>query len=92
MVGRFALFAAVTAMGCVAVPAQSLTGAGSTFAAPLYQAWASQEGKLHPGLQVNYQSIGSGGGIQQLSNGMVDFGGTDVPMTDSQMNQCECEA
>ena len=59
----------------------SLTGAGSTFAYPLYSTWASQYNKLHPNVQINYQSIGSGGGIRQLIAGTVDFGATDGPMT-----------
>jgi phosphate transport system substrate-binding protein len=62
-----------------------LTGAGSTFAYPLYSTWGSQYAKLHPGIEVNYQSIGSGGGIRQVSSGTVDFGGTDGPMTDVQL-------
>ena len=63
----------------------SLTGAGSSFAYPLYSQWGNQYGKLHPGTQINYQSIGSGGGIRQVSAGTVDFGGTDGPMTDAQL-------
>ena len=62
-----------------------LVGAGSTFAYPLYSNWAYQYNKLHPGVQINYQSIGSGGGIRQLSGGTVDFGATDGPMTDKQL-------
>jgi len=87
MIRRLLLLAAFA--GSVSVPAFSqqvnLTGAGSTFANPLYTAWASEYAKLHPGTQINYQSIGSGGGISQLSNGIVDFGGTDAPMTDAQL-------
>lgn len=63
----------------------TLTGAGSTFAYPLYSAWSSEFHKLHPNVQVNYQSIGSGGGIRQVTAGTVDFGGTDGPMTDEQL-------
>jgi phosphate transport system substrate-binding protein len=88
MIRRLLLLAALA--GSVTVPAFSqqlnLTGAGSTFANPLYTAWASEYAKLHPGMQINYQSIGSGGGISQLSNGIVDFGGTDAPMTDAQLS------
>ena len=62
----------------------SLTGAGSTFAAPLYSRWAvDYQSKVASGVQVNYQSIGSGGGIKALQDGTVDFGGTDAPMTDA---------
>jgi phosphate transport system substrate-binding protein len=63
----------------------TLTGAGSTFAYPLYSSWASQYNKIHPNVQVNYQSIGSGGGIRQVISGTVDFGGTDGPMNDQQL-------
>jgi phosphate transport system substrate-binding protein len=65
--------------------AQRLTGAGSTFAYPLYSSWAGNFQKSHPNVEINYQSIGSGGGIRQLSAGTVDFGGTDGPMTDTQL-------
>ena len=63
----------------------TVTGAGSTFAYPLYSRWASVYLQSHPGIQVNYQSIGSGGGIRQVSIGTVEFGGTDGPMTDAQL-------
>lgn len=63
----------------------TLTGAGSTFAYPLYSKWANVYLQTHPHIQVNYQSIGSGGGIRQVSIGTVDFGGTDGPMTDAQL-------
>jgi phosphate transport system substrate-binding protein len=58
----------------------SLTGAGATFPAPVYSKWFSDYGREH-GVQVNYQSIGSGGGIQQVTAGTVDFGASDAPMT-----------
>lgn len=67
----------------------SLTGAGSTFAYPLYSTWASQYHKLHPNVEVNYQSIGSGGGIRQLIAGTVDFGATDGPMTDKELAEAQ---
>lgn len=62
----------------------SLTGAGATFPAPLYQFWASEYQKKS-GLQVNYQSIGSGGGIQQITARTVDFGASDAPMKDEEL-------
>jgi len=62
-----------------------IVGAGSTFAFPLYSNWAYRYNQLHPAVQINYQSIGSGGGIRQLSGGTVDFGATDGPMTDKQL-------
>jgi phosphate transport system substrate-binding protein len=58
----------------------TLTGAGATFPAPIYGKWFSDYGQAHP-VQVNYQSIGSGGGIQQVTAGTVDFGASDAPMT-----------
>lgn len=62
----------------------ALTGAGSTFDFPLFSAMFSQYHTLVPGVTVNYQSIGSGGGIQQLTQRTVDFGASDAPLTDSQ--------
>lgn len=83
---KFRLAFALAFSGCfLAASAQNLTGAGSTFAYPLYSSWASNFQKSHPNVHINYQSIGSGGGIRQLSAGIVDFGGTDGPMTDAQL-------
>lgn len=64
-----------------AVQAQEITGAGATFPAPLYAKWASEYNKL-TGVKVNYQSIGSGGGIKQIDSKTVDFGASDMPLTD----------
>src|ERR1043165_773124 len=61
-----------------------LTGAGATFPQPIYTRWIS-EVQAKTGLKVNYQAIGSGGGIKQLQEQTVDFGATDVPMSDSDM-------
>ena len=63
----------------------TLTGSGSTFAAPLYTKWASDFKSVNGGVQINYQGIGSGGGINQISSGLTDFGGTDTPMNDAQL-------
>lgn len=63
------------------VQAQEITGAGATFPAPLYAKWASDYNK-QTGVKVNYQSIGSGGGIKQIDSKTVDFGATDMPLTD----------
>jgi phosphate transport system substrate-binding protein len=69
--------------GLAAATAQTqLTGAGSTFINPVMTKWASEYHKIDPGVQINYQSIGSGAGIKQISEGTVDFGATDGPMTD----------
>ena len=62
--------------------AQKITGAGATFPYPIYSKWFSEYSAAHSGVQINYQSIGSGGGIQQVTNGIVDFGASDMPMTD----------
>jgi phosphate transport system substrate-binding protein len=69
-----------------AVPAAAqvqLNGAGATFPNIIYQNWMLAYNQTHPDVKLNYQSIGSGGGIRQFSDGTVDFGGTDAPMTDS---------
>jgi phosphate transport system substrate-binding protein len=73
--------------GTVAAPlaAQSLTGAGATFPNPIYSKWFDAYNKK-TGVQINYQSIGSGGGIKQFTEGTVDFGATDGPMSADQMN------
>jgi phosphate transport system substrate-binding protein len=63
---------------------QSLTGAGATFPNPIYTKWFDAYGK-QTGVRINYQSIGSGGGIRQFTEGTVDFGATDGPMNDSQI-------
>jgi phosphate transport system substrate-binding protein len=62
-----------------------INGAGATFPYPIYSKWFSEYNKLHPDIAINYQSIGSGGGIRQLSNETVFFGASDGPMTDEQL-------
>jgi phosphate transport system substrate-binding protein len=62
-----------------------INGAGATFPYPIYSKWFSEYNKLHPNVQINYQSIGSGGGIQQITKQTVFFGATDGPMTDEQL-------
>jgi phosphate transport system substrate-binding protein len=62
--------------------AQKLTGAGASFPYPIYSKWFSEYSAAHPGVEINYQSIGSGGGISQVTKGLVDFGASDMPMTD----------
>src|SRR5258705_13888464 len=61
-----------------------LTGAGATFPYPIYSKWFSDYATL-TGVKINYQSIGSGGGIRQLSEGTVDFGASDSPMSDQEL-------
>jgi phosphate transport system substrate-binding protein len=68
-----------------AVGPVSLTGAGATFPFPMYSKWFAEYNRLHPSIQINYQSIGSGGGIRQVSDGVVDFGATDGPMTEQHL-------
>jgi phosphate transport system substrate-binding protein len=67
----------------------TLNGAGATFPNPIYQKWFSEYNKLHHDVQINYQSIGSGGGIRQVLNGTVDFGASDGPMTEEQLKQAK---
>ena len=66
-----------------------LNGAGATFPYPMYSKWFNEYNKLHPDVQINYQSIGSGGGIRQVLNGTVDFGASDGPMTDEQLKEAK---
>jgi phosphate transport system substrate-binding protein len=70
--------------GPAAAPGQ-INGAGATFPYPIYSKWFAEYNKLHPDVRINYQSIGSGGGIRQLTNQTVFFGATDGPMTDEQL-------
>lgn len=65
----------------------SLTGAGATFPYPIYSKWFDEYRKVKPNIQINYQSIGSGGGIRQITSGTVDFGASDGPMSDEQLAQ-----
>lgn len=65
---------------------ETLTGAGATFPAPIYQAWAYDYNKT-TGIKLNYQSIGSGGGIRQISNKVVDFGASDAPLSPEELNK-----
>ncbi len=84
---RLAIVLAIAGVASLttAAGAQQLTGAGATFPYPVYSKWFDEYRKLHPAVQVNYQSIGSGGGIRQVTEGTVDFGASDGPMTDDQL-------
>jgi phosphate transport system substrate-binding protein len=66
-----------------------LNGAGATFPNPIYSKWFSEYHKVHPDVEINYQSIGSGGGIRQVTAGTVDFGASDMPMTDKQLEEAK---
>ena len=79
------LFVALLVLTMSAAQAQNLTGAGATFPYPIYSKWFSEYAAAHPGVAINYQSIGSGGGIRQVTAGVVDFGASDGPMTDQQL-------
>src|SRR5690242_7947243 len=60
----------------------TLNGAGATFPYPIYSRWFSEYNRAHPDIRINYQSIGSGGGIEQVKNRTVDFGASDAPLSD----------
>jgi phosphate transport system substrate-binding protein len=75
----------VSLVSVVPVRAQNINAAGATFPYPIYSKWFDEYHKLHPTVQINYQSIGSGGGISQLTNKTVDFGASDGPMSDDQL-------
>src|SRR3954469_18552981 len=77
--------AAMLAAGVAAQQKIQINGAGATFPYPIYSKWFSEYNKLHSNVQINYQSIGSGGGIRQISNQTVFFGATDGPMTNEQL-------
>ncbi|HYL14690.1 MAG TPA: phosphate ABC transporter substrate-binding protein PstS [Terriglobales bacterium] len=84
MIRRIALLLCLA----VAIPVlgeTTLNGAGATFPYPMYSKWFSEYHKAHPEVEINYQSIGSGGGIRQVLEGTVDFGASDGPMTDEQL-------
>lgn len=78
-------------LALVAVPvwAETLNGAGATFPYPMYSKWFSEYHKVHPDVEINYQSIGSGGGIRQVLAGTVDFGASDGPMSDAQLAEAK---
>ena len=65
----------------------AIIGAGSTFIYPIMTRWISSYQSSHPGVEINYQSIGSGGGIQQLKKGLVDFGASDAALSDDQLKE-----
>src|SRR2546427_2945719 len=89
--GKIALalisLAALAIASCSGNPGSEirLQGAGATFPNPLYQKWLSEYGKLHPNIKIDYQSIGSGGGIKQIQARTVDFGASDAPMKDDDL-------
>ncbi len=80
---RWLVLAALAALAAPAAAQVKLNGAGATFPNIIYQDWMLTYNKAHSDVQLNYQSIGSGGGIRQFSDGTVDFGASDAPMKDS---------
>ena len=76
-----------SAAACSVAHAQSLNGAGASFPNPIYSRWFGEYSASHPGVEINYQPVGSGAGIRQASIGILDFGATDSPMTDRQMQE-----
>ena len=89
MIQRIATLLACLALSLPVMAQTQLNGAGATFPYPMYSKWFSEYNKLHPDVQINYQSIGSGGGIRQVLNGTVDFGASDGPMTDEQLKEAK---
>jgi phosphate transport system substrate-binding protein len=81
----FALFALTT----LSFAQTTLVGAGASFPYPIYSKWFSDYHGMHPDVEINYQSIGSGGGIRQVSEGTVDFGASDGPMSDEQLKSAK---
>jgi len=81
--------ALILAVALSAAQAQRITAAGATFPYPIYSKWFSEYSAAHPGVEINYQSIGSGGGIQQVCSGVVDFGASDMPMKDDALAACK---
>ena len=82
---KFVLLLVCVLLATPLIAQTTLNGAGATFPYPIYSKWFSEYQKSHPDVQINYQSIGSGGGIRQVTAGTVDFGASDMPMTDKQL-------
>jgi phosphate transport system substrate-binding protein len=77
--------AVLTVMVAGVAGAQNINAAGATFPEPIYQKWFSEYAQAHSNVKINYQPIGSGGGIQHVTDGTVDFGASDAIMTDEQI-------
>ena len=89
MIRRISLLLLCALVALPALAQTTLNGAGATFPYPIYSKWFSEYHKLHSDIQINYQSIGSGGGIRQVIAGTVDFGASDGPMTDDQLKEAK---
>jgi len=86
---RIALLCLALALVIPACAQTTLNGAGATFPYPMYSKWFNEYHNAHPDVQINYQSIGSGGGIRQVLAGTVDFGASDGPMSDEQLAEAK---
>jgi phosphate transport system substrate-binding protein len=84
-----AIAAGILALTAIGASAQNVNGAGATFPYPIYSKWFSEYSQQYPSVKINYQSIGSGGGIRQVSEGTIDFGATDGPMNDDQIKSAK---
>jgi phosphate transport system substrate-binding protein len=97
LLSALSLFALLTVTACSGGRGGSgggvvrLQGAGATFPNPLYQKWLSEYGKANPNIKIDYQSIGSGGGIKQIQEQTVDFGASDAPMKDEDLKKAPGE-
>jgi phosphate transport system substrate-binding protein len=91
VINRIVLLLAAVALALPAMGQTTLNGAGASFPNPIYSKWFSEYNKLHPDVQVNYQSLGSGAGIRQVISGTVDFGASDGPMTDEQLKEAKAK-
>ena len=80
-----AVSAACALVAVASAQTMKINGAGATFPYPIYSKWFSEYNKLHSNIEINYQSIGSGGGIQQVTKQTVTFGASDGPMTPEQL-------
>ncbi len=78
---------ALVSAGVARADSLLVTGAGATFPYPLYSKWFAEYNKLRPDMKFNYQSIGSGGGVKQITEKTVDFGASDSPMTDAELQK-----
>ena len=85
MKARILTAALLAATTIAPLTAQNITGAGATFPNPIYSKWFGEYAQEHPNVHINYQSVGSGAGIRQVTQKTVDFGASDGPMTDQQL-------
>ncbi len=83
------LVAGMVVLSSAGLSAQNINGAGATFPNPIYSRWFSEFARVDSNVHINYQPIGSGGGIRQVSEGTIDFGATDGPMSDDQMKNAK---